>query len=85
MAPGPEGGHHIGDDDIECLIIAGIHEEVCVYVCVEQHSERPQEAYVSHTPILNATMTSRTDRGKAARNPLLLFGNNKHTHRLTIL
>lgn len=29
MAPRPERRHHIGDDDIKCLIIAGIHEEVC--------------------------------------------------------
>lgn len=29
MASGPESCHHIGDNDIKCLIIAGIHEEVC--------------------------------------------------------
>lgn len=29
MASRPEGGHYVGDNDIKCLIISGIHEEVC--------------------------------------------------------
>lgn len=29
MAPGPERGHHVCDDDVQCLIPAGIHEEAC--------------------------------------------------------
>lgn len=29
VAPGPEGRHHVGDDDIKRLVIVGIHGEAC--------------------------------------------------------
>lgn len=74
VAPGPEGCHHIGDNDIECLIIAGIHEEVC-------SAARGPQGLSPHTFIINTTITiiSWTDketrwtgRGEKAQN-LLLF------------
>lgn len=57
MAPGPEGCHHIGDNNIKCLIIAGIHEEVCSAVGGARELS-------DHTLFINATITtiSRTDK-----------------------
>lgn len=57
VAPGPEGCHHIGDDDIECLIIAGIHEEVC-------GAARGPQGLFPHTFITNTIITSISQTDK---------------------
>lgn len=55
MAPDPEGGHHVGDDDIECVVIAGLHEEVC-------GAARGPRERSPHTFTADATIAfSRTD------------------------
>lgn len=43
MAPGPESCHHIGDNDVKCLVIAGIHVEVC------RAARGPQGSFSLHT------------------------------------
>lgn len=52
VAPGPEGCHHIGDNDIECFVIAGIHEEVC------GAAKGPQRLLSPHTFIIITTIAT---------------------------
>lgn len=73
MAPGPEGRHHIGDDDIECIVIAGIHEEVC-------GAARGPQGLSPHTFITDTIIDSisRTDKdttgaGRGTKVYLWLF------------
>lgn len=60
VAPGPEGCHHIGDNDIECLVIAGIHEEVC-------SAARGPQGLSPHTLIINITITTISWTDKETR------------------
>lgn len=77
VAPGPEGCHHIGDNDIECFVIAGIHEEVC------GAAKGPQRLLSPHTFIIITTIatfqgeTRRRDELEWMEGDNYSFENNK--------